>query len=675
MRCANVAACLLLLGAGSARAQAWQSGSEIDLIRRAVAHRSARDADTLVTSWQAQAHGLLRTASVLDQGAGPVERVIRADELRVEVYGESPNRSKQIITAWRDTSFLPNRVTYHRDHLGIVANDFGGTIRLGQGEEVRDLVHPLSEAGLAAYQFALGDTVTLRGPAGLVRVVAVQVRPASADSAGTVGTLFLDIDRAALVRFQFTFTRASYRDRTVADITVTLENALQLNARWLPWRQSIVIRRGEAFLDLPFRTVIRGDWTIDNYQLGVHHAPDLFAGPFMLGPQGPQPGGAWDGPIRIDALPATDANVADVSRAASAALGGRLLDGLPRARLLAAGISDLIHVNRVQGITPAIGGRFAIGARSVLRASVGIGLSDHRLVGGIEWAAAVRPSTFYPFPSLRIFARRTVRDIGDAPVISGLANSIGTFVSGADYGDYSLMERVGFGTAHDYSGVRIAAEVAWQRSRSVVSTFAPLGGTARPNPALGDRRELIMRETIARRDAHGEGWSLDIEKGDGYGDGWYRLHGAALGHAALGPGALQLRAEAGIGWGDQFPEFRSFALGGRGTLLGVPFRTIGGRRMALLDVAWALPIPFPAPRFPYSRYIKLPSTIAPYIAAGIAGGDIANLPWRGTGTVEPVAGFRLDLWGPLIRLETGISLRSGRAALTLDVHPGWWGLM
>jgi len=127
-------ALLLLLGAGPLHAQAWQAGTQIDLIRRAVAHRASRDADTLLAAWQADAHGVVRYLSELDHGDGPVERVIRLDELRVEVYGESPNRSKQIIRAWRDTTFLPNRIDYHRDHLGIVANDFGPTIRLGQGE-------------------------------------------------------------------------------------------------------------------------------------------------------------------------------------------------------------------------------------------------------------------------------------------------------------------------------------------------------------------------------------------------------------------------------------------------------------------------------------------------------------------------------------------------------------
>lgn len=670
MRRAICWATLLTASAGRAGAQVWRAGADIDLIRRAVAHRATRDADTLVTAWQAEAHGILRYASVLDHGDGPVERVIRADELRVEVYGESPNRSKQIITAWRDTSFLPNRITYHRDHLGIVANDFGATIRLGQGEEVRDLVHPLSDAGMAAYQFALGDTVLLAGPSGRVRVVAVQVRPRDADSAGTVGTLFLDLDRAALVRFQFTFTPAAYRDHTVADITVMLENALQDNARWLPWRQSIVIRRGVTLLDFPIRTVIRGDWTIDNYQLGVRHTLDRFVGPYIDGPPGPQPGGAWDAPmaLRLGSLPATEADVAAAAHAASQALGGRSLDGLPRVRFLAAGISDFIRVNRVEGVTPAIGTRIAIGGVLTARGRVGIGLSDHRIVGTVELERRFGDTRF------RLFAERTMRDVSDVPIISGVANSVATLISGDDYGDYTLVERFGVGYGVTRGTVRASVAVGWERPISVTTAFSPVTGVAAPNPALGGREDWVTRVMIAQHDVHGFGWSLEFESGNASDDHWYRGHASAGGHVGLGAGELQLTGETGLGGGD-LPAYRSFVVGGRGTLLGVPFRALGGRRMALAEVAWALPINFPTPRFPYSRFVRLPSAFAPFLGAGVAGGDLANAPWRGTGTIEPVAGLRLDLWGPLLRIEAGASLRTGRAAVSIDVHPDWWGLM
>jgi hypothetical protein len=655
--------------AGQATAQQWHSGADIELIRRAVAHRTARDADTLLAAWQAEAHGFLRFASVLDHGNGPVERVIRLDELRVEVYGEAPNRSKQIIVGWRDTTFLPNRMVYHRDHLGIVANDFGATIRLGQGDEVRDVAHPLSEGGMGRYLFAVGDTTTLTSASGRVRVVSVQVRPIDADSSGAVGTLYLDIDRAALVRFRFTFTPASYRDPTVEMIAVTLDNALQQQARWLPWHQSIVIRRGEPVIDLPFRTVIRADWTIDHYQLGVHHPADRFAGAPLVGPRDPSPAGIWPGPIGagLDLLPATDADVASIASRASAALNGRLLDGLPRLRLAGSGVSDFLRINRVEGITPAAGLRLAIGNSVVMRGRIGIGLSDHRTIGeatiahvsgGQEWSLA---------------AGRAMVDISDTPVISGVSNSLSTLFSGDDRGDYTLVE--GVGIAHNLirSDLQWRVEGRREWSWDVATAFTALSGVAAGNPALGAGAAWVARSTLSRRDAHGHGWTIDAEAGQ-RARPWYRARAAFAGQARLPAGSLQFRGDAGIGWGT-LPGYRSFVLGGEGTLLGVPFRSLGGRRMALGEIAWALPIAVPTPPLPYSHLLRLPSVMAPYVAAGSAGGDIAALPWRGTATIEPVAGLRLDLWGPLLRIESGISLRTGHVAFAFDVHPDWWPVL
>jgi hypothetical protein len=92
-------------------------------------------------------------------------------------------------------------------------------------------------------------------------------------------------------------------------------------------------------------------------------------------------------------------------------------------------------------------------------------------------------------------------------------------------------------------------------------------------------------------------------------------------------------------------------------------------------VAWALPPAAPTPPVPYARYARLPSTLAPFLAAGIAGGEQPGLPWTATGRIEPVAGLRLDLWGPLLRVAAGMALRTGQLSFAVDVHPDWWGLM
>jgi len=658
-----------VLVARAAVGQAWQRGDVLPLIRRAIANRGTRDVDARLDDWKATAHGVLRFASILDHGGIPVERVIRADELRVEVYGEAPNRSKQIIVAWRDTTFLPNHLVYHRDHLGIVANDFGPVIRLGQGDEVRDVPHPLSVEGLSRYFFAIGDTLTVAGPTGAVHVVAVGVRPIDPGAAGTVGTLYLDVQRAAVVSFRFTFTPASYRDPTVDDITVTLENALQSNTLWLPWRQSILIRRGVPLLDFPVRTVIRADWTIGDYQLGVAPPGGRFAASTIDGPLRPPVGDDWQGSIaaRLDALPATDADAALVRQEAVRALAGRALSGLGRWRLFGAGISDLIHVNRVEGITPALGGEVAMGSGVVVRGRVGVGLSDHRAIGvaGFDWTPG---GTRY---SLR--AERTVADVADRPVISGISNSVATLFSGDDLGDYALVDRVMAGVSATIGGAALDVSAGGEWSRSVATAFHPIDGESPANPALGAGGAAVLRIGLARDGPAARRWRVDAEGGAGQVD-WGRiaLHAGDGWKTSLGE--LGVALDVGAGTAD-LPGYRSFVLGGRGTLPGVPFRALGGRRFVRGELSWAIPVPVPTPPVPGSRYATLPSTLAPFVAFGAAGGEEPGLRWRAGGPVQTVVGARLDLWGPLLRVEGGIALRTGNAEITVDVHPDWWPLM
>jgi hypothetical protein len=667
-RSAGIAVLLATIVAAPLAAQRWVTGDSLPLIRAAVTHRASRDADTLLTSWQAEAHGFLRFASVIDHGDGPVERVIRADELRVEVYGEAPNWSKQNIVAWRDTSFLPNQMQYHRDHLGIVANDFGPLIRLGQGDEVRNVPHPLSTTGLSFYRFALGDTLRLTAPRGTVRVVAIEVRPSDPTAAGTVGTLYIDIDRAALVRFQFTFTPSSYRDRTVEDITVTLDNALEENARWLPWRQSIVIRRATPWLDTPLHTVIRGDWVIDDYTFGTVHPPAFFAGLPIGGRTAPVDSG-WTAPIanELGDLPATEDDVRLVAQRASRSIGGRSLDGLPRFRIVDGALSDLLRVNRVEGVTIEPGSSVELGRGLTLRARAGIGLSDDRMIWSGELAKRSGLARW------SIAAMRKIADIGDVPVISGVVNSVATAVAGTDLGDYTLLDRATAAATIASGHTLVTITGGWEESRPVAATFTPLTDSVLPNPLLPRSSAGIARLSLSRQSVAGNGWTIDGEGGVGATD-WTRIR--ATGNAAIAIGAGSIKLSGAAGWGSaELPAYRSFVLGGKGTLPGLPFREIGGRRMALASVGWALPVRLPTPPVPYSKYVALPSVVEPFLAAGIAGGDFALAPWRATGRIEPVAGVRIDAWGPLIRVESGISLRTGRVTVSLDAHPDWWEIL
>ena len=118
----------------------------------------------------------------------------------------------------------------------------------------------------------------------------VQVRPRYFGLPLVVGTLYLDVATAELVRFRFSFTPAAYLDRQLEDISIVLENGRFENRWWLPHRQEIEIRRRAKFLDFPARGIIRGRWEIAEYDLNVAVPPAVLSGPAIGGLRARAPG-------------------------------------------------------------------------------------------------------------------------------------------------------------------------------------------------------------------------------------------------------------------------------------------------------------------------------------------------------------------------------------------------
>ena len=283
IRPVRLALVLCALGAPPLAAQQWNSAAALALVRRGVDRRTLAQSDSSLASYKTRAHGFVFFLAQLGEGLDQPPRLVKADELEVEVYWQAPNRSKQVILGWRDGSWLPTYINYHRDHLGIVTNNFGNRIRIGEGDEVRDVVHPLSPEGLTRYDFALADSVTVQAGARSVRVIAVSVRPRSFAEPLVVGTLYLDAETADLVRFRFSFTPAAYLDSQLEDISIVLESSLWEQKHWLPYRQEIEIRRRTTWLDFPARGIIRGRWEIADYEFNETIPAEVFRGPVIGG--------------------------------------------------------------------------------------------------------------------------------------------------------------------------------------------------------------------------------------------------------------------------------------------------------------------------------------------------------------------------------------------------------
>jgi hypothetical protein len=678
----GAAAALLLTLPAPLSAQAWNSPAALALARQGAIRRAEAAADSSLQSYRTRAHGFVFfLAQVGEEGMREPPRLVKADELQVEVYWHAPNLSKQVIEGWRDGRFLPTDIDYHRDHLGIVTNNFGDLIRIGEGDEVRDVPHPLSSAGLDLYDFALTDSVTVQGAGGSIRLLALSVRPRDFGQPRVVGTLFLDASTSQLVRFRFSFTPAAYLDSQLEDISITLESALWEGRYWLPHRQEIEIRRRFSWLEFPARGIIRGRWEIQDYDLNAPFPAELLNRVSISGLRRPDNSDTtrWSEPL-IDAIhglgqPFSEQEMAGIRADVERVAGNHLLSGLPSKRIGGQSVSDLVRVNRVQGLALGASGVVGVGRNRIqFRPSLGVGTSDGRATGGLSVMIGQGATR------LSLAAGRSVQDVGETPVIAPLLNSIMAQEFGKDYGDYFRLDRAElairqrFGARHS---VTLTGGI--EHAYSLEVTHDPASGTYRANPALGAGEYRFARLELARgplstlataRDVDG---ALILEAGDGRSD-YFRASATARLRQRLGSTELLLTGAGG--WGSaRLPAYRDFVLGGRGSLVGEPFRAFGGRSLALARLEWRVDVP--APAIPLGSFASTGHsvTLAPFVAAGWSGGEQPDVPWRSSDGVRPVAGIAVDLFMRLIRVEGGVALRTGDLGLTVDVNRDWWGIL
>ncbi len=669
----------VLAAAPPLAAQEWNAPAALALVARGSARRQAVQADTTLHAYQARAHGFVFFLAQVGSGLTEPPRLVKADELQLEVYWKAPGVSKQQILGWRDGTWLPTDINYHRDHLGVVTNNYGDRIRIGEGDEVRDVLHPLAPGGADAYDFSLEDSLTLAAADRTVRVYEVAVRPKAFDQPRVIGTLYLDVETAEVVEFRFSFTPASYLDAELEDISIVLENALYEGRYWLPERQQVEIRRRTTWLDFPARGIIRGRWDIGEYALNPDLPAAVFAGPSIGGLRHPDSTAVpWSQP-----LDQAVAEVAEpVSRQDMAALrlqveriaGDRALSGLSGTRLAANSLSDLVHVNRVQGLTLGFGLTLqAAKRRLALRPYAAYGTSDGRFVGRLEVELGLGTTR------LLAGAGRRVQDVSDFLVTAPVVNSLTSQEAGHDYGDYALVDWAEAGLRQpvaERTTLELKGGVATSHDMAVAAT--PARGSYAPNPALGAGQYAVATVALARQAAgmaarHDLSGELLLEGGSGDTD-YLRAALAVRFLAPLGPGALLVRAYGGTG-GTGLPAYRSFVMGGRGTLVGYPFRAYGGRSLALAHAEWRFDLP--APALPLGTFASTGRTVvvAPFIGAGWSEGTVAGMPWVPSDGVRPTAGLATEWFMGLLRLEGGVGLRDGLFEVTLDITRGWWDIL
>ena len=673
-------------------AQTWNDPRTRALVERATARRAAQLADTALVDYQATAHGYLTFLAQVGEGFPEPPKIVKADELALEVYWRSPDLSKQRIIGRRDTLLLPTDINYHRDHLGIVQNNFPNIIRLGEGDEVRDVPHPLSRQGLAQYDYVISDSLKIRLPDRAIDVLEVRVKPKDDRAPAAVGAVYIDRDQATVVRMAFSFTRAALIDKQLEDVSIVLENSLIDNRFWLPRRQEIEIRRTGSWLDYPARGIIRGRWDICCYQVNRGLMRAQFAGPEIVqAPMSQQRQYAWKGKI-LDSLPAdvrvaTDDDVRRVQEEARTLVRATALARTRETSLSAHAVSDFARVNRVEGLALGlgVGRRFGDGFSSRLAGRYGF--SDHQAKGEllVGWQQANASGL-----QLRVF--RSFRDAGDEPETSLLRNTIAAQEFGSDYTDpYDSRGgslTVDFGQR--FGGRwRLTGGYEWQDSLSVKAT--PASGQYEPTIAAWKLRGpratisyerpttltfggLEARVSSEVRLAH-----ASVEEGANgvqettFGRAW-------LGVQAERPfGGVRLAARTSIAStiGSDLPRQEFVFLGGPTSAPGYEFHELVGRFGASQRVEGRFSIPFVA--LSLGRYGNTGNraTLAPFAhVAYVAMVDSSTRAGTGRGVGwYPSIGVGLLTVFDLLRFDVAKGLRDGRWAFSVDVIRDFWSIL
>jgi hypothetical protein len=663
----------------AAWSQDWNTDVALDLVRRAIERRVEARADSGLRDFSTRAHGFVFFLGQLGDLSEP-PRLVKSDQLELEVYWKAPDRIKQVIIGWRDRADLPTDIQYHRDHMGIVTNNFGDRIGIGEGDEISDVPHPLSPDGPGLYDFALVDSLSVRLPDQSVRVYEVNARPKDFEAARVIGTLYIDVERAELVRFRFNFTRNAYIDDTLDDITVVLENGLWDGRYWLPRRQELEIRRHTSWLDLPARGIIRGWWEIDGYEFNTGLPDALFRGPeIVAAAEAVRDTFQWaeplDAAVREIAGPGMTFDLEGVRAEVMELAQNQVLTGFSRAKPGARSVSDLLHFNRVEGLAPGFGGIFRPGSGALeLRLWGSYGIDDQRLKGRVTLERSFGNVT------VQLQGGRTVRDIGDEPIISPILNSLTAQEFGNDFGDYFLATE-GIVSAKYEFGPRLAlsASVGATDTESMAVVAQPATGTFRPNSALGAGRLMFVTLALERRSAgfsygHGVSGKVSVESGMLEDEQYLRV--SAGGRAQFPVGAVNVVTRAWVGWGTEgLPAHRGFVVGGRGTLVGESFRVWGGRRVAFAAVEGRIPAPFFA--IPMGARVSTGDRIfvIPFVAAGWTGGGIANGVGLLSGGIRPVVGTAFEWFHSLLRVDFAMSLRDERFGVVFDVSRDLWPIL
>lgn len=685
----------LVIRSAPAPAQAWDDPRARLLVERAVARRSAQFSDTGLAGYTARARGTLEFLVQIGDSSLLPPRIVRSAELAVDVHWTAPNISRQVVVGERDTSLVPMDIGFYSDRYGVVQSNFPDRIRLGDGQDVSDVPHPVSAAGLGVYEYALRDSIAFNAGAGRTTLYQIAFRPRNPSVAAAVGAAYLDRTTAEIVRLDLTFTRAAILDKRITVLSIVLENALIQGRYWLPHRQDLEVQRAGTVLDFPTMGIVRGHWAVCCYDL----TPAAARAARALAASG-APAITFRSPAELRTFTFADSVFAnlhgdasalrseDVERVESIArqtIGRAALDRIQRASFAAAGISDFVRFDRAEG--------FALGGGAVWRAASGAelrghsryGLDDRRLKGDV----ALTLPTNERGDAVRLFVSRSYRDVGDVMETSGVKNSIAAQEFAADYTDPYDVRSAGIGWMFAGLAARWRADLAYQTHRALQVRAQPVFGAFDPLPAVAPVNGV--QATLA---ADGSQWSMPLavtlRASAALRAGVFHYDAPTIG-APRSTHVVRsfFELDAQRGFGDATLTTRTYAaavafrglvlpqdlvyLGGPTTAPGYAFHELVGRAALAQRVELSHPVsllPITIPRLGTYPVISRAGAFAHAAwVDGVSGAAARRGGWY------PSLGVGADLFMGVASVEVARGLRGGRWTFSIDAARALWPIL
>jgi hypothetical protein len=629
----------------------WNAPGVLELVDRARALRQSQTVDPDFRTYSAQARGYVYF--LLDRPDSARQVLVKADQVALDLQWRAPNVTQQTIVGLRDEKVLPTSVRYHLDHLTVIQDDFGDRIRLGDGDEVAAVLHPVGPGSESLYDFLLSDSLTLSfdGDAPEVRVYEIRVRPKRLDQPGFVGSLYVDRDRAAIVRMRFSFTRSSYVDAYLDYIRISLDNALWMGSRWLPYRQEIEIRREIPLFNFLAGSIIRGTFDISDYDFNVELPLEGSSGrlirsvPVAEREAFPFERGLFDEIETVGNL-APSPTLEEARQQARQVVANQVMSGLAPVRVHGARVSDFGRYGRAEGLFLGAGVAFRPLAELSVRTTAGYAFGRGRASGTTTLAADPRYDAWTPVVDAYW---DMLGDIGGHPGATLLENTIASVAGSRD--DLDPYFRRGAAIRLRRPGARaldVTLRVEAHRSAEDVVSDGP-DTRFRPVRSIDDGRSISLtvqhelglpREGRATLTATGGRLgarafaSVETDATWTFTDTRNRWAGAlSLSAALTNPGA---------------PSQNAYLLGGRHTLLGHGYRAFAGNAYWLARFETTVPVRppwlglrgFAAVGSTYLRGMELPPD---WLA-------------RDTGGIRGSLGIGLSLGWDVTRFDVGRAL-------------------